>query len=66
MKSLERQTAYKLGRFISITFTGVIMYGIYGYFYWVVNRSLYFGPWEWGLCFVTAVYVGIIQRIRKD
>ena len=56
---------YKLGRFLGISFIGAIIYSLYGLIYWLVTGRMYFGPWEWGLCLVTAFYISLIHRVDK-
>jgi len=56
---------YTVGRFLSISLVGVIIYSLYGLLYWVVTGRMYFGPWEWGLCLVTALYIRLIHKAER-
>ena len=65
MKTSQTGWGYKLGRFLSISCWGAIFYGLYGLIYWLVTGRMYFGPWEWGLCLLTAFYISLIHRADK-
>lgn len=58
----DKGWGYRLGKLLSAFCVGAVIYGGYGAVYWVTTGRLYFGPWEWGLCFITALYMSLIQR----
>jgi hypothetical protein len=62
----SERSAFNVGQGIGAVVLLVIGYGIYGGVYWFATGKLYFGPWEWGLCLLTAVMVGWVSRNRKE